>query len=1383
MFVFYSTCLFFLEFIYGLSILPTDLPEYIEIGLVRHDTPVIHLAVKAGLISCLLLSLKQFIAQRDTNTTNDTSNTADPEASTSSRPNVVRRLSENALAKAYFKSTFATWLHSFLIKYWIFLSSGTLLLMSSQNDVVAYRIVYMALFLYLITTFQLMYSFWRLTLYIFQLIIIIYSMTILLLIYIFQFEEVPSYFKQLLDVDDKFLASIGFIKFDQKDELILRLLTPTTFLIVNILQIHYFNRPWLKLTDEKFIQVQPPTIQPVKEVDEEEEDKMLIRTVSNKNAANKVKKESFLSFAKRMVIRLNSIFTIVTLYAWKFAELHIYKLIVIVIALFCLTKVNLVNFVLFCALLFSFMLDRINSKAEKRVQRGFTAIVQIWVSFFTLLNMFFQLEFVKSPFVTNCNESNHNVSDPFLLKDQDNLVYLGVEKTNDIQSYLQYYIFIFLLLTFERIVKLRMRHYRIETNQPPPVYPVLFENVNWKHLDVDIVHFIKYAVNYGFYRFGLEISFFMTTVVIIIRMDAYAILYGMWLGMFLRMRRATISKVWTVYFIFLLLLLPIQYFWCLGLPPFLCLEYPWSKSNQIDPMNIMNKLRVWLLLPDYSDPPNSHYLIADFFQLFFVWLQMSVFQQESKKILEDTAGNNREILYEKQAKEDSFLPNPYQDFVSESKTYLDKIKYLVFMYSFWIVLAIVFITGTSRISVLCMGYVIFSFFFLWYGQNFLILPLDKLLRYWNIMVFYCFLVIFIKACLQIVLCLLTNEISEKFICILVDIFGIDCRTLPTTNTATSKCTKEGDDSDEIGLAWDVICFLVLLLQRRLYMSYMFQHIVNEYKAQSALAARGAQIFRQIIHQKVESERRKEERVLRKLKENVERIRQHQSKEMKHEPQDHYEALRAGDYYMFDDDCEIESESDADEDTTELTKPKAPSRKESELAVSRRDDVDNIQVQRELETLIIPAGVVQSSIIKSDNSEIKDSFNSKQTVTESTRVTTPPTTSQATTEPQISTPETTETVAATPKPTRQSWLTIENKTLLKIIEVVKKGLIIAFDVTIEYLNRNSRDYRHVSYILKNEKTQLKQEYYASGNLINGHKSMSSIEENQPITEQEYRKAAREVDQFMNSQPRFRKMLSTVFYFMLSQSEIFCYFFMILNHIKSASVLSVFLPISVFLWAMLSIPRPSKTFWVVCITYIEFVIVLKYFFQFKLFSWNQGTTAEDEATKKMLAVIGLDKKDRFALFDLFSLLIIFLHRSILKRLGLWRGYSVEDEALLTRNDDPIQEIQKNEQGDEETQKLKKIVTDSNLSIDNGQVSIINEQTGAEQSSSQEGLRKRSNASNRDELDGDEDETENPDDYEDLAESDQDQDSELDDGEVLVDSGDFKHKAREKIDEAKK
>lgn len=48
---------------------------------------------------------------------------------------------------------------------------------------------------------------------------------------------------------------------------------------------------------------------------------------------------------------------------------------------------------------------------------------------------------------------------------------------------------------------------------------------------------------------------------------------------------------------------------------------------------------------------------------------------------------------------------------------------------------------------------------------------------------------------------------------------------------------------------------------------------------------------------------------------------------------------------------------------------------------------------------------------------------------------------------------------------------------------------------------------------------------------------------------------------------------------------CYLVMVLNHMVSASCLTLVLPVLVFLWAMLSVPRPSKTFWMTAIIYTE------------------------------------------------------------------------------------------------------------------------------------------------------------------------------------------------------
>lgn len=401
------------------------------------------------------------------------------------------------------------------------------------------------------------------------------------------------------------------------------------------------------------------------------------------------------------------------------------------------------------------------------------------------------------------------------------------------------------------------------------------------------------------------------------------------------------------------------------------------------------------------------------------------------------------------------------------------------------------------------------------------------------------------------------------------------------------CQTDGETS-EMGLIWDVFCFLVLILQRRLYMSYMFEHVVNEYKAQSTLAARGAKIFKEIINHKVALERTKEVRILEKLKLNVERIRRHQSKECAYEPAHHYEALRSGDYYMFNAEFEIE--------TTEITESeddllssvhhhRTESRRSKKKETTSNKSPAAIEAASGTDEVVDPSGVV---VLPAEDP-------SKQ-----------PITNEETTDP-----------AATAG-NRQSWLTIENKTVLTVMDKLMYYFLIALDFVIDYLNKYSKDFRHVSHILSKEKLILKRQYgnTQTPSLLALLKSAINKDEDAPTTtsmtvalqqpslheflarEDDYAKiiaASADVDNEMNSQTRTSKLLSAIFYFMMSQSEFICYFFMILNHLNSASLLSVPLPISIFLWAMLCIPRPTKTFWITSITYIEAVVVIKYLFQ--------------------------------------------------------------------------------------------------------------------------------------------------------------------------------------------
>lgn len=51
--------------------------------------------------------------------------------------------------------------------------------------------------------------------------------------------------------------------------------------------------------------------------------------------------------------------------------------------------------------------------------------------------------------------------------------------------------------------------------------------------------------------------------------------------------------------------------------------------------------------------------------------------------------------------------------------------------------------------------------------------------------------------------------------------------------------------DEAGLLWDGICLAFLLMQKRLFTSYYFHHLIIEILAQQQLASRGAEMIHEI----------------------------------------------------------------------------------------------------------------------------------------------------------------------------------------------------------------------------------------------------------------------------------------------------------------------------------------------------------------------------------------------------------------------------------------------------------------------------------------------------------------------------------------------------------
>lgn len=76
-----------------------------------------------------------------------------------------------------------------------------------------------------------------------------------------------------------------------------------------------------------------------------------------------------------------------------------------------------------------------------------------------------------------------------------------------------------------------------------------------------------------------------------------------------------------------------------------------------------------------------------------------------------------------------------------------------------------------------------------------------------------------------------------------------------------------------------------------------------------------------------------------------------------------------------------------------------------------------------------------------------------------------------------------------------------------------------------------------------------------------------------------------DRFYQKQPLVLQLCYALYNMLVAHSEMVCYLVIIINHMVSASCVTLVLPITIFLWAMLSVPRPSKRYWMTAIIYTE------------------------------------------------------------------------------------------------------------------------------------------------------------------------------------------------------
>lgn len=141
--------------------------------------------------------------------------------------------------------------------------------------------------------------------------------------------------------------------------------------------------------------------------------------------------------------------------------------------------------------------------------------------------------------------------------------------------------------------------------------------------------------------------------------------------------------------------------------------------------------------------------------------------------------------------------------------------------------------------------------------------------------------------------------------------------------------------------------------------------------------------------------------------------------------------------------------------------------------------------------------------------------------------------------------------------------------------------------------------------------------------------------------------------------FTKLLIAIVSFVVSYTHVLCYITACIAHAYCGGLITLPLPLMVFLWATLSSPRPPKLFWIIMITYTELIIIVQFVFQFGFWTKDANADAEDSAFK-LSHVIGVQKRENFAVWNVALLVCLFLHRYMLRRIGIWNDENIENES---------------------------------------------------------------------------------------------------------------------------
>lgn len=100
----------------------------------------------------------------------------------------------------------------------------------------------------------------------------------------------------------------------------------------------------------------------------------------------------------------------------------------------------------------------------------------------------------------------------------------------------------------------------------------------------------------------------------------------------------------------------------------------------------------------------------------------------------------------------------------------------------------------------------------------------------------------------------------------------------------------------------------------------------------------------------------------------------------------------------------------------------------------------------------------------------------------------------------------------------------------------------------------------------------------------------------------------------------EFFQSLWFALISNTDLICFLFVFINMVVSQSLLALPMPLMVFLWGTLTVPRPSKTFWVSLIAYTEVISDEKNKFLGKITTKKKSIVSGGRFDKMCCTVVG-------------------------------------------------------------------------------------------------------------------------------------------------------------------